>query len=186
MNGLDDYLRLIETALNQASFGGKIPLIGDDLQQGADFVGNLRTAINDALGDLPADGNLTDTQGIRDWVNDSLDSALSDAGVNPDLVTVDTRCMSTLNPPGAPTVTPQGDDGARRTYTYKIESYQLNADGDPEYSLLSDAGTTTAGGTDIGTNPNMIEWTAAAGAVGYVGSSGRSGARTRRSARPRA
>ena len=50
MNGLDDYLRLIETALNEASFGGKIPLIGDDLQQGADFVGNLRTAINDALG----------------------------------------------------------------------------------------------------------------------------------------
>ena len=166
MNGLDDYLRLIETALNEASFGGKIPLIGDDLQQGADFVGNLRTAINDALADLPGDGNLGDTQGIRDWVNDSLDSALSDAGVNPDLVTVDTRCMSTLLPPGAPTVTPQGtDDG--ETYTYKIESYQLNADGDPEYSLLSDAGTTTAGGSDITTYPNLVEWTAADGAVGY-------------------
>ena len=46
VNGIDGYLQLIEAALNAASFGGKLPLIGDDLQQGADFVGTLRTTID--------------------------------------------------------------------------------------------------------------------------------------------
>ncbi len=170
LNGIDDYFRLVETALRTASFGGKLPLIGEDLQQGADFVGEIRAAVNQALGALPADGNLSTTQGVRDWVNDELDVALTDAGVNPEIAAVDVRCQSTLLPPGGVTVTPQSDDGDPTNdvvYSYAVESYQLNADGEREYTQLSSPGTTTVGEADLAAHPNDVTWDPAGGAAGY-------------------
>ena len=74
-------------------------MIGKDLQQGADFVGKLRASIHDAIAQLPGDGHFTDTSGVRDWVNDKLADALDSAGLNPDLVKVDTECTDTLARP---------------------------------------------------------------------------------------
>jgi Ca2+-binding RTX toxin-like protein len=170
LNGIDDYFRLIETALRTASFGGKLPLIGEDLQQGADFVGKIRAAVNEALGALPANGNLGSTQAVRDWVNDELDAALTSAGVNPEFAAVDVRCQSPLLPPTGVTVVPQdkdNDDDNDVPYSYAVESYQLNADGEREYTQLSDAGATTVGEADLSASPNAVSWTPAGGAVGY-------------------
>ena len=83
LDGLDSFLNLIEQSLNTASFGGKLPLIGDDLQQGADFIGKIRDAVHDALGQLPNDGNLGDMAGVRDWVNDKLEAGAVRRGREP-------------------------------------------------------------------------------------------------------
>ena len=88
----------METALRTASFGGKLPLLGEDLQQGADFVGDIRAAVDQALAQIPSDGDLGTTDGVRDWVNNELDTALTNAGVNPELAAVDVRCQSELPP----------------------------------------------------------------------------------------
>ncbi|MCO8125590.1 calcium-binding protein [Acidimicrobiia bacterium EGI L10123] len=170
LDGIDDYFRLVETALRTASFGGKLPLIGEDLQQGADFVGEIRAAVDEALAALPADGDLGSTQGVRDWVNDELDAALDSAGVNPEIAAVDVRCQSVLLPPGGVTVTPQSDDGDTGNdieYSYAVESYQLNADGEREYTQLSSPGTTTVGEDDLAAHPNDVTWDPADGAAGY-------------------
>ena len=48
--GLDGYLSKLEDALRLASFDGKLPLVGEDLQQGQRFIGDLRQQLKTALG----------------------------------------------------------------------------------------------------------------------------------------
>jgi Ca2+-binding RTX toxin-like protein len=56
--GIDGYLAKAEEALRLASFDGKLPLVGDDLQQGQRFIHQLRedikAKIGDALANAPA------------------------------------------------------------------------------------------------------------------------------------
>ena len=81
IDGIDSFLNLLQTSLQTASFGGKLPLVGDDLQQGADFIGKLKQTIDNALGDLASVNSIS---GLRDWVNSKLAQGLQDAGLNPD------------------------------------------------------------------------------------------------------
>ena len=114
----------MEQALNTASFGGKLPLLGKDLQQGADFIGSLRTAIHNALAQLPGDGHFADMSAVRGWVNNQLAQKLSDAHLNPDTVTVDTLCKTPLGTVGAPTVAlHSGATAGSKTYRYVVASY---------------------------------------------------------------
>jgi len=48
--GIDGYLAKLEEALRLASFDGKLPLVGDDLQQGQRFIHELREDIKEAIG----------------------------------------------------------------------------------------------------------------------------------------
>lgn len=52
--GIDGYLAKLETALRLASFDGKLPLVGDDLQQGERFIHQLREDLKSKLGEALA------------------------------------------------------------------------------------------------------------------------------------
>ncbi|GIH07898.1 hypothetical protein Rhe02_59650 [Rhizocola hellebori] len=59
--GIDGYLAKVEEALRLASFDGKLPLVGEDLQQGERFIHQLRedikAKIGDALANAPANSD---------------------------------------------------------------------------------------------------------------------------------
>jgi Ca2+-binding RTX toxin-like protein len=163
--GIDGFLNMLQTALNTASFGGKLPLVGDDLQQGADFIGQLKETIDSTLGDAAA---IHDVASLRDYVNQTLNDALDGAALHPS-VSVDTQCLGTLSSPGAPTValgsgTTAGSDN---TYSYAIVSYAKDGQGnisDAQPGAETSQGITGAIG---GTNSLDINWTAVNGADGY-------------------
>jgi len=171
INGIDGFLNLIQQAMNAASFGGKLPLIGNDLQQGADFISKLRDSLHQAIGQLPSDGHFTDTSGIRDWVNNKLAGALTSANLDPQLVTVDTECSDTL---GSVTPAPgealsSGATAGTTHYHYAIASYIKNSNGDVQEAKPSPQGD-IANGPDGGltsTNSLDITWTSVTGATGY-------------------
>jgi Ca2+-binding RTX toxin-like protein len=73
--GLDGYLSKMEDALRLASFDGKLPLVGEDLQQGQRFIGDLRQQIKDALGPALANaaGNSQDLANALELALDSID-----------------------------------------------------------------------------------------------------------------
>ncbi|MDO3702850.1 calcium-binding protein [Micromonospora sp. C28SCA-DRY-2] len=71
--GIDGYLAKVEEALRLASFDGKLPLVGDDLQQGQRFIADLRTRVKDAIGPVLADATL-DNAGAKA----ALDAALAE------------------------------------------------------------------------------------------------------------
>ncbi len=168
LDGLDSFLTLIEQSMNAASFGGKLPLIGEDLQQGADFIGKLRTAIDGALSNLPADGHFSDMVGVRNWVNNELSTALTNAGLNPDLVQVDTVCQSALGEVGAPTVAlHSGATAASTTYTYVVASY-ITVGPDKKQAKPSAATSFATGPAALNATDSLdISWTAVTGANGY-------------------
>ncbi|MFF4808551.1 hypothetical protein ACFY03_10075 [Micromonospora chersina] len=69
--GIDGYLAKVEEALRLASFDGKLPLVGDDLQQGQRFVAQLREDVKEAIGPVLANATL-DSAGMQTALNDVL------------------------------------------------------------------------------------------------------------------
>lgn len=69
--GIDGYLAKVEEALRLASFDGKLPLVGDDLQQGQKFVAQLRQDVKAAIGPVLADATL-DSAGMQTALNEVL------------------------------------------------------------------------------------------------------------------
>ncbi|MFG2164417.1 hypothetical protein [Micromonospora chersina] len=69
--GIDGYLAKLEEALRLASFDGKLPLVGDDLQQGQRFVAQLRADVKEAIGPVLANATL-DSAGMQTALNDVL------------------------------------------------------------------------------------------------------------------
>ncbi|MDT4975854.1 MAG: hypothetical protein QOG98_1612, partial [Pseudonocardiales bacterium] len=169
-DGIDSFLNMLQQSLVTASFGGKLPLVGNDLQQGADFVGKLKTTIDSAIGDLATVNSIS---GLRDWVNDKLAAGLQSAGLNPDLVKVDTQCKTTLGTvTPAPTVAVAVADASTETYTYSVASYikdSSNQKHEATPSALGDVKTGPAFKAD-GVSPSKnvnITWTAVDHAAGY-------------------
>lgn len=96
-DGIEKYLAMVERALRTAAFDGKLPLVGDDLQQGADRFGALRTKIQAAMAQLPGGGRVNNTTELTDWVNNHLKPAVGSA------VTIGFTCDATLQPATSPT-----------------------------------------------------------------------------------
>ncbi|MGK5740972.1 hypothetical protein [Micromonospora sp. URMC 103] len=71
--GIDGYLAKVEEALRLASFDGKLPLVGDDLQQGERFIADLREDVKAAIGPV-----LADTTADRAGVQAALDEVLGE------------------------------------------------------------------------------------------------------------
>ncbi|WP_146231058.1 calcium-binding protein [Micromonospora sicca] len=69
--GIDGYLAKVEEALRLASFDGKLPLVGDDLQQGQKFVAQLREDVKAAIGPVLANATL-DSAGLQAALDDVL------------------------------------------------------------------------------------------------------------------
>ncbi|MFI6174886.1 hypothetical protein ACIA8R_05045 [Nonomuraea sp. NPDC051191] len=71
-DGIDRYLTALETGMRMASGQGRLPMVGADLQQGADFVGAKRQEIKAALAKLPNGGKVPTGGDLRKWYNDEL------------------------------------------------------------------------------------------------------------------
>jgi Ca2+-binding RTX toxin-like protein len=157
IDGIDGFLNLLIQSLNAASFGGKLPLVGDDLQQGADFLSNLKETIDNAIGGLAS----VDSMGeLRDWVNGQLHNGLHDAGLNPDTASIDTTCSTTLDSP-TPTVTPNPayTTGTAVTVTYAVVAYVMKSGQKLDAQPASASASATTATVDA-SHTNKVSWTA--------------------------
>jgi Ca2+-binding RTX toxin-like protein len=157
--GLDGYFKFAEQSLNLASFGGKLPLIGNDLQQGAQFLEHVQAQIDSKLGGL---ASVSDVNGLRDWVNNELNVALS--GVLPagSKVQVDFICSATL---GTPTnVAGNAATAGSTHYLYRVSA--TTSQGTKE-SLASDPATDVTSAALSSTNTITVTWDKVDNADGY-------------------
>jgi len=175
-DGLESYLATIENAFRAASFQGKLPLIGDDLQQGADFIGDLRAKLRDSIwNQLPGGGRPANSKEFKDFINAQLASALSEVKIAAVEIEVDFECSAKLAQSAAPTVTEVPADVGTKTYEYEIVAYQGDGGTTPtdtsQDTKPSDAGKTMKGPelADLGQNGNKIhvEWASVPNATGY-------------------
>ncbi|MEV0972963.1 hypothetical protein [Microtetraspora glauca] len=71
-DGIDRYLTALESGMRTAAYDGRLPLVGHDLQQGADFVGAKRLEIKAAIRKLPNGGRVPTGKDLREWYNAEL------------------------------------------------------------------------------------------------------------------
>jgi Ca2+-binding RTX toxin-like protein len=158
-DGLFGYLEFLENGMRLASFDGKLPLIGNDLQAGADFIGGFHADLETAFGSAPTD---TTAGAIRDFLRDTLEPELPGAGA----LDIDLTCTTPLQSAEAPTVTKNGS-GSGTMYTYKIVAYTV-ADGETKDTVPGAASTPVDHAATLdGTNFNHLEWSSVPHATGY-------------------
>jgi len=171
-DGIEGYLAAIETAFRVASFQGKLPLIGDDLQQGADFIGDMRTTLRNSIwNQLPGGGRPANATEFRNFINAQFATALAGVDIAATDLTIDFNCTETLHPAGTPTVTPhiQVTDPPQETTTweYRIVAYQGTGDGTAGDTVWSGIGSATGALNLGGENYNTLNWGGADHASGY-------------------
>ena len=161
--GLDGYLEKIEQAMRLATFDGKLPFVGEDLQQGADSIGRLRAEIKAKLGSVPAS-----PKEARQYVNDKLTEAIAAAGLDGTSLAVNYECKLDLEPAAAPAVTATTASPGTTTWRYKIVASQQADDGTDSDTLPSPEGQTTTGAATLGADDfNTLTWPAVTGATSY-------------------
>ncbi len=168
-DGLEGYLAAVEQAFRTASFQGKLPLVGEDLQQGADFVGDLRTKLRASIwNELPGGGRPANSKEFKDFINTKLAAALAEVEIAATEVTVDFDCTATLAKAAAPTVAENPADTGTATYEYKVVAYQGTGDDTAGDTIPSDAGQTAKGAATLDdTHFNHVTWAAVPNATGY-------------------
>ncbi|MEO5651321.1 MAG: hypothetical protein ABIN79_03740, partial [Marmoricola sp.] len=118
--GLQQYLFYAETSLRTASNNGEMPVIGKDLQAGADFMGDTRRKIDQFIAE---NGDPSTVGPARVLLTKTLADKLGIVVNGPSGVQVDFTCKRTLDPPAEPTGTPTGAVAADTTsYLYKVVS----------------------------------------------------------------
>ncbi|WP_117213588.1 calcium-binding protein [Allorhizocola rhizosphaerae] len=90
--GIDGYLAKLEEALRLASFDGKLPLVGEDLQQGQRFIHQLREDIKAKFGEALATAPATN-QGLEDV----LTAKINELGIEG--LTVNVTCREGVTEP---------------------------------------------------------------------------------------
>ncbi|AXG12708.1 calcium-binding protein [Intrasporangium calvum] len=162
--GLDGYLEKLEQALRLATFDGKLPFVGKDLQQGADKVAKLRAELKAELGAIPA----TPAE-ARTYLNTQIAKAIADAGLTNTTVKVGYECSAKLEPAAAPTVTPTpADGGTDHTWTYKIVASQGDGTGTDGDTILSGEGSSQTTWAALDNDHfNTLTWPSVTGATKY-------------------
>ncbi|MCW2606376.1 MAG: toxins and related Ca2+-binding protein-like protein, partial [Frankiales bacterium] len=163
--GLDAFLQLVESALVAASADGKLPVIGDDLQAGADFVGELRTELAAMFAQLEDvnGGKLPDAEAITLWLNEKLDAALVAAGANPGPISLTTTC--TLGD-GDVTGLTTNATGTGTSYTYAVVATGKYSGSDKD-AVLGDEETITLPTAVPATATVGVTFTLPSNATGY-------------------
>lgn len=165
--GLQQYLFYTESAMRTASNNGELPVIGKDLQAGADFMGATRAKIDQFIS---GSGDPSTVGGAKTLLTTTLANKLVDIVVNgPSGVQVGFTCSLTLEPPAAPTATVHGAaSGDATQYVYKVVSTYTHSPDLVKKSKPSDAsGVVTNAATLSATKYNTVTWTKATGATGY-------------------
>lgn len=146
--GLDGYLLQIERAFRLAAFDGKLPLIGEDLQQGADFIGDLRSTINELFGNLP-----TEPSEVTTYLNDNIADALADAGMDAVGVNVGFECTATLGTVPKPGISATTATPTASVWEYKVVVHQ----GADDTGNAGDAAPSEAAVTAPNTAPAALD-----------------------------
>lgn len=165
--GLQQYLFYAETSLRTASNGGEMPIIGKDLQAGADFMGTARARIDEFLAE---NGDPTTVGGARTLLTTTLATKLGVVVNGPTGVQVDFTCNTTLAPPPAPTAAATGADPATDTtsYVYKVVSTYEDSGWTVHDSLPSEASAAVANAATLSaTKFNTVTWAPVDAATGY-------------------
>jgi Ca2+-binding RTX toxin-like protein len=167
--GLQQYLFYSESALRTASNNGEMPVIGKDLQAGADFMGQTRAKIDEFISE---NGDPSTVGGATTLLKTTLANKLGIVVNGPTGVQVGFTCKVILEAPAAPGGTAHNAVAADTTkYRYKVVSLYEHSPDPVKKSKPSDASavvtnaaTLTAG---AGGKYNTVTWTKANGATGY-------------------
>ncbi|MBO9522222.1 MAG: hypothetical protein J7518_11850 [Nocardioidaceae bacterium] len=165
--GLQQYLFYSETALRTASNNGELPVIGKDLQAGADFMGETRAKIDQFISE---NGDPSTVGGATTLLKTTLANKLGIVVNGPTGVQVGFTCKLVLEPPAAPTATATGAAAGDTTeYLYKVVSTYTHSPDPVKKSKPSDPTATTVvnAATLSATKYNTVTWTKATGATGY-------------------
>src|SRR5262249_42063467 len=152
-DGIDRYLAMLEAGLRLASANGNLPLVGDDIQKGADFIGDVRAKFQSALGSA---SGINPFDSLSTWGSTTLSNALGFP------VTVAARCSYTMHKATNVAVAVQGTAGTT-SYTYAVIARQGGTD-----TAISDPATVDTGPSTLdGTNFNHVTWDPVVGADSY-------------------
>ena len=167
-DGLDAFLRVVENALNAATLQGKLPVIGNDLQAGADFVGKLRTNLDALFAQVKGvnGGKLPDVATINDYLDTRFQQALSDAGADPQGFQLTVEC--TLQPADVTDVTPTLPEGETPTATYTYGVVAVGTDGSTDVDTVVGATKSTDNVATLDTTHyNTVTWAGVSNATKY-------------------
>jgi Ca2+-binding RTX toxin-like protein len=133
--GIQNYLDTAKSGLDAAVAGGKVPLIGKDLQEGTDFIGKVKSAFATAL---PSSKHFSFST-AKD-VKDALTGVFSDPAITNIHVlegapAVSLACDATLAKANTPGVTavgaPDSDNTKNAMYSYEVAAYHGSTAGQP-------------------------------------------------------
>jgi Ca2+-binding RTX toxin-like protein len=164
-DGIDAFLALIEDGLRAATLEGKLPLVGGDLQAGADFVGQLRTELDALFTEVESinGGKLPSVAEVQRLLDEEFRAALTAAGASPDDFSLDLTC---LLPSTSVTSATASADGPRNL-VYGVLTQGENGAGETLETTLPESGglgTVTAADTaTVG-----IAWDEVQAATGYT------------------
>jgi Ca2+-binding RTX toxin-like protein len=169
IEGLQQYMFYSESALRTASNGGEMPVIGKDLQAGADFLGETREELGAFV---EANGDVSSVGPAREYLVKMLSETL-DLPLNGDTgLILDFTCNRELEPPAAPTATstpatPATGDSTR--YVYEVVSVYKDKNNVEHVSAPSANSpmVTNAATLVAGSKTNTVTWARFPGATSY-------------------
>ena len=166
--GLQQYLFYSESALRTASNNGEMPVVGKDLQAGADFMGQTRAKIDQFISE---NGDPSTVGGATTLLKTTLANKLGIVVNGPTGVQVGFTCKLTLEPPAAPSGSATGAaSGDTTQYLYKVVSTYTNSASPPVTVKSKPSGPSavvTNAATLTGSKYNTVTWPKATGANGY-------------------
>jgi Ca2+-binding RTX toxin-like protein len=161
-DGLVSFLDNTKQGLNTATAGGKVPLIGKDLQAGQDFLGGLRGGLANAF------GTVNTTPATFGDVKAGISGAISSAGGNllQGSPMVTGQCKIPISPPSGTVATPtdpKDQNEATATYQYAVIG-EVTGGGETQAALSSIVSNRSTLGKDPNTNTtatNLVTWSPA-------------------------
>ena len=164
--GLQQYLFYTETALRTASNNGEMPVIGKDLQAGADFMGDTRAKIDHFIAE---NGDPSTVGPATTLLTTTLADKLGIVVNGPTGVQVDFTCKRVLEPPAGP---PAGDHAWRGRHDRvplqgRVHLHRSPARSPTLEALGPERGRHQRGRADRATKYNTVTWTKVTGATGY-------------------
>jgi Ca2+-binding RTX toxin-like protein len=166
--GLQQYLFYTETALRTASNNGEMPVVGKDLQAGADFLGDTRARIATFLKD---NGDVSQVGPAKTLLTDTLSKALGTSLNGPTGIQLGFTCTVVLEAPTTVAAEVKGTLVAADTtqYLYKVvPTYKKSATDTLHESKPSAATTVVTNASPLTTSKfNKVTWSKSVGATGY-------------------